>query len=53
MDFSGQNINPVVFDTSSNRRSEIPLDEEDDNVKDEIDALEVLFSFFDLEIISM
>lgn len=46
MDFSGQNENPVVFDTSANRRVIIPLDQEDDNVKDEIDALEVVFFSF-------
>ena len=41
MDFSGQNENPVVFDTSANRRAVVPLDQEDDNVPDEIDNLEV------------
>jgi len=41
MDFSGQNNNPQVFDTSANRRALIPLDDEDDNVVDELDALEV------------
>jgi hypothetical protein len=41
MDFSGQNENPVVFDTSSNRRATIPLEQEDDSVIDEIDSLEV------------
>ena len=41
MDFSGQNNNPKVFDTSANRRSELSLDEEDDSVVDELDSLEV------------
>ncbi len=41
MDFSGQNENPVVFDTSANRRAVVPLDQEDDSVQDEIDSLEV------------
>ena len=45
MDFSGQNENPVVFDTSANRRAAVPLDQEDDSVKDEIDSLEVCFHF--------
>mmetsp|Transcript_5557 Transcript_5557/g.10808 ORF Transcript_5557/g.10808 Transcript_5557/m.10808 type:complete len:167 (+) Transcript_5557:36-536(+) len=41
MDFSGQNENPQVFDTSANRRAKVSLDEEDDQVPDEFDALEV------------
>ena len=46
MDFSGQNLNPVVFDTSANRRADIPLELEDDNIRDEVDALEVNFFAF-------
>eukprot|EP00281_Chroomonas_sp_CCMP1168_P021065 CAMPEP_0206233894 /NCGR_PEP_ID=MMETSP0047_2-20121206/12271_1 /ASSEMBLY_ACC=CAM_ASM_000192 /TAXON_ID=195065 /ORGANISM="Chroomonas mesostigmatica_cf, Strain CCMP1168" /LENGTH=165 /DNA_ID=CAMNT_0053657885 /DNA_START=200 /DNA_END=697 /DNA_ORIENTATION=+ len=41
MDFSGQNNNPQVFDTSANRRANLPLDEEDDSVEDALDALEI------------
>jgi hypothetical protein len=41
MDFSGQNVNPRVFDTSANRRVLLSLDEEDDAVTDELDSLEV------------
>jgi hypothetical protein len=48
MDFSGQNENPIVFDTSSNRRAVIPLEQEDDNVNDEIDSLEVLSEFYNI-----
>ena len=36
MDFSGLNSNPVVFDTTSNVRKALPLDEEDDEVIDEV-----------------
>ena len=41
MDFTGQNSNPVVFDTSTNVRKSVSLDEEDDEVIDEVDAMEV------------
>jgi len=36
MDFSGLNSNPVVFDTTSNVRKALPIDEEDDEVIDEV-----------------
>lgn len=42
MDFSGQNENPQVFDTTANRRVVTPLDEEDDSTVDNFDALEVV-----------
>ena len=41
MDFTGQNSNPVVFDTSTNVRKSVSLDEEDDEVIDEVDTMEV------------
>jgi hypothetical protein len=41
MDFSGQNVNPRVFDTSANRRALLPLDDEDDGISDELDSQEV------------